>query len=406
MTSEQIASPSFPFISVCFRPRATIAAIIASSPRWQVWLLAGLGGVFNVGGYLINPAVLSDLRVAAACLLIGAVIGVVNIYVTAFIVAWLGRRMGSFAGVADVRTVLAWGLAPCIIAIGLTITLYAGGQALAEAPKSLLTLVSGLLLGAGGLWTAVITLLMLSRIQALAWWRVLVVYLGGAVLIPLLVAMAIRTVVFQPFNLPSGSMSPTLLRGDYVFVSKYAYGYSRYSLPFAPPGLDGRIFPADPQLGDLVVFALPKQNATSYIKRVVGRAGDRVQIKAGELYINGVVVTREPLPDFYGDELCGPGTGPVRQWRETLPNGASYNTLDCVKNGFYDETIEYRVPPGHVFVLGDNRDNSSDSRVLATFGYIPLGNIFGRVGMIFFSLAAEAHGNASIRTERIGTMVR
>jgi signal peptidase I len=368
-------------------------------------LLGGLGGFANVGGYLVNPAVLSDLRVAAACLLLGAVLGLVNIYVTGLVVTWLGRLMGSSAGLADIRAVLAWGLAPCILAIGLTIVLGAGAHALVSLPGALLAVASGGLLGIGGLWSIIITWLMLSRIQGVTWWRTLIAYLLGVLMIPLLAAMVIRTLLFQPFDLSSGSMSPTLLKGDYVFVSKYAYGYSRYSLPFAPAGFDKRIFAADPQLGDLVVFVLPKNHSASYIKRVVGLAGDRVQIKAGELYINGVAVTRERLPDISGEELCGPQNLPVRQWRETLPNGTSYNTLDCVNGGFYDETVEYKVPLGHVFVLGDNRDNSSDSRVLATFGYVPLENVFGRVRMIFLSLVNEANGKASIRVERIGKIV-
>src|SRR6202790_1415454 len=188
----------------------------------------------------------------------------------------------------------------------------------------------------------------------------------------LIIALVIRTFLFQPFNIPSGSMEETLLVGDYLFVSKYSYGYSHYSLPFSPPLFSGRIWSASPQRGDVVVFRLPKDDSVDYIKRVVGLPGDRIQMKEGQLYINGTAVTRERLPDFAGGDSCGsePGAG-IKRWRETLPNGVSYETLDCVDNGFYDNTIAYTVPPGHFFMMGDNRDNSTDSRVLSAVGYVP-----------------------------------
>jgi signal peptidase I len=208
-------------------------------------------------------------------------------------------------------------------------------------------------------------------------------------LIPMLVlALAIRTFLFQPFSIPSGSMLPTLHVGDQFFVAKYPYGYSRFSLPGSPALFSGRIFAAAPQPGDIVVFRLPKDPSVDYVKRVVGLPGDRIQMKDGQLYINDKPVARQRLPDFAGRDACGSDPNArVKRWRETLPNGASYETLDCVDNGFYDNTNVYAVPSGHFFMIGDNRDNSTDSRVLSAVGYVPLDNVVGRLSVIF------AHGD-------------
>jgi signal peptidase I len=140
---------------------------------------------------------------------------------------------------------------------------------------------------------------------------------------------------------------------------------------------------------------------------VVGLPGDRVQMKQGRLYINDVALKREALEDFVGDACGTDVSASVRRWRETLPNGAAYETLDCVERGFYDDTNVYTVPSGHFFMLGDNRDNSTDSRVLSAIGYIPFENLIGRVGMIYLSRAPRRNGAAAIvRSERVGLVVR
>lgn len=204
-----------------------------------------------------------------------------------------------------------------------------------------------------------------------------------------LIALVIRTIAYEPFNIPSESMLPTLLVGDYLFVSKYAYGYSRHSLPLSPPIGDGRIFESQPERGDVVVFKLPRDDETDYIKRIIGLPGDRIQMRNGVLHINGEPVQRERVEDFvYRD---GPrGVYRIPRYRETLPNGVQYYTLDMVEGGDTDDTPVFQVPPGHYFAMGDNRDNSVDSRVPSGgVGYVPAENLVGRAEILFFSKPAD-----------------
>ena len=210
--------------------------------------------------------------------------------------------------------------------------------------------------------------------------------------IALLVALVLRVFLFQPFTIPSASMEPTLLEGDYIIVSKFAYGYSRHSAPFSPPVMEGRVLYTPPERGDIVVFKLPRDGRTDYIKRVVGMPGDRVQVREGTVYINGRALRRTAMGQGVAQSPFG-FERPVDRYRETLADGASYLTHDLGPDGEVDDTDVYTVPAGHFFMMGDNRDNSVDSRYppeLGGVGFVPAENLVGKAEMILFSWNAEA----------------
>lgn len=221
-----------------------------------------------------------------------------------------------------------------------------------------------------------------SRSRANGWWETIKIVIQA-----LAIAMVVRVFFFQPFNIPSGSMKETLLVGDYLFVSKLSYGYSRYSFPLGLDLFDGRIFAAQPERGDVVVFKLPRDNSTDYIKRVIGLPGDEIVVRGGILFINGEEVKRTPAGTFETFEDGSAETIP--RYRETLPNGVSYTVLDAEPNGPFDNVGPYKVPEGHFFMMGDNRDNSTDSRALWGVGYVPFENLIGRAEIIFFSAAVD-----------------
>jgi signal peptidase I len=211
------------------------------------------------------------------------------------------------------------------------------------------------------------------------------------VIYAVLVAMVVRTLLIEPFSIPSRSMLPTLLVGDYLFVSKFSYGYSKHSLPFSLPLFSGRIMFREPKRGDVAVFKKPTDNKTDYIKRIIGLPGDRIQVKAGRLYINGKIVPREPLGDYVDIKRDYGGVRErYKSYREILPNGVSHTVLERGDNVPYvDNTEVYVVPKGKYFMMGDNRDNSQDSRYLSLVGYVPAENLVGRADFMFFSLRED-----------------
>lgn len=199
-----------------------------------------------------------------------------------------------------------------------------------------------------------------------------------------LIAIVFRSFLYEPFYIPSGSMKSTLLEGDYVFVSKYTYGYSRYSLPFGINVIEGRVFQSEPNRGDVVVFKLPKDNSTNYIKRLIGMPGDEIQVINGHLHINGKPTIIKKAQDFVDTDRFG-NKIVMSSYIETLPNGVSYRILDQYEKGPLDNTEVYKVPENSYFFMGDNRDNSQDSRVLSEVGYVPKINLLGPARIIFFS---------------------
>ncbi|MCW5772990.1 MAG: signal peptidase I [Rhodospirillaceae bacterium] len=222
------------------------------------------------------------------------------------------------------------------------------------------------------------------------------------------IALLVRTFAYEPFSIPSGSMLPGLLVGDYLFVSKFSYGYSRYSFPWSPNLFSGRIMANPPKRGDVVVFRLPPDPKVDYIKRVIGLPGDSIQVKEGRLYINGKIVDRRRVGqtvEYERDEESGRfGETLYQVYNETLPGGRVH--LIYEQNDNYpgsDNTPEYIVPPGHYFMMGDNRDNSCDSRFSDKYnpggngprcrqvvGFVPFENLIGRAEFIFFSSDGSA----------------
>ncbi|ODS02303.1 S26 family signal peptidase [Methyloceanibacter marginalis] len=203
----------------------------------------------------------------------------------------------------------------------------------------------------------------------------------------LILALIVRVFLFQPFNIPSGSMIPTLLVGDYLFVSKYSYGYSRYSFPFGFNLFPGRIWASEPNRGDVVVFKLPRDNETDYIKRVIGLPGDEIQMIHGVLHINGQAVEKVKIDDY----VVTGSSGRERQMARTkrrCPTGAIRCSTSMT--GFGDNTEVYKVPENHFFMMGDNRDNSTDSRFLSEVGFVPFVNLVGKAQVIFFSIDEDS----------------
>lgn len=209
------------------------------------------------------------------------------------------------------------------------------------------------------------------------------------VVVAALIALTVRTFAYEPFNIPSGSMLPTLLVGDYLFVSKSSYGFSRYSLPLSLPLFKGRIFESVPERGDVAVFRLPTDPRTDYIKRIIGLPGDKIQVKEGLLFVNGKVTKRRRIKDFVQRDQWGNAVG-WAQYEETLPGGRTHLIIERSDHDQLDNTPVYEVPEGHYFAMGDNRDNSLDSRVLNHVGYIPAQNLVGRAEVLFFSTNGKA----------------
>lgn len=304
----------------------------------------------------------SEPRSSLSIWLIGLILGPV------ILMLWLGR--GRLAGLYLLAQVLLIAALLLPVATGLLAPPAWGDFPTVAGLLSLLLNIIGL---AHGLKMRKFSV---QRPWFSGWYVAIILPLAASLLIPLVV----RECFYQPFNSPSASMIPGLTVGDYFFVSKTAYGYSRLSVPFGLSDFPGRIWGAEPKRGDIVVFKLPRDNETDYVKRLIGLPGDRIQMMDGIVHLNGkaLPLTRvQGIPCLEG-QRCN-------FFRETLPDGRSYVINSIDPNGPADNTEEYVVPAGHYFMMGDNRDNSLDSRFLDQIGYVPYENLIGPAVLIFWN---------------------
>src|ERR1700744_659006 len=281
-----------PWLTVWLSPRRTIERLVAARPTYFVWPLAIVGtfaSLYSQSSVIYGVSYLLNWQLVLSILVFGALIGIVWLYLAGFMLSWIGRLLGGQASALHMRTVFAWSTLPTIL--GFVVIVVVGavvghGGALDSVP---------LLVAVFSLWSAIVFLLMLGRVQGFGFFRTILTYILNTVL-GLAIAFLIRGLLYQPFNIPSSSMRPTLVVGDYVFVSKFSYGYSRYSFPFSAQLPEGRVFAREPAPGDVVVFRVPK-DAVDYVKRVVGMPGNRIKINTGEPFINGAAIRREQLAD-------------------------------------------------------------------------------------------------------------
>jgi signal peptidase I len=323
MTEETAATARLnPWWSALFWPRDTIRQAVDSTSAPAFLALCAVIGVGQFLPALVGP--LQDWRDWQQIMLLvpaATVLSLIGVYLTAAITRFAGRLMGGISSRAQVRTALAWGAVP--FAWGMAISallLFLQGQ----TGGANLTAAATVLPGVAAIWSFVITVAMIMEVQKLTVLRAFACYAGASLFMAFFLAMPIRLFLWQPFNIPSGAGAPTLIVGDYFFVSKYAYGYSRYSFPFGLNLFSGRIFFSQPERGDVTVFKSPADNSTDFVKRLIGLPGDRIQMIGGVLNINGAPVKRERVEDRLEKTKCG--VQQVHVYRETLPGGRSYLT--------------------------------------------------------------------------------
>lgn len=368
--------------TIWFRPQATIKAISERPTTPAVPFLAALAGVVSILGFGFG----GPWQAIVVAALLGPVLGIARLYIDGALTWLFGRVLGGRASQSTLRAALAWSSAPMVVALFISLASFlVFGQEFAQQINSDaienpfvtgVAIVFALLT----LWSVFLLVRTVGAVQGFGIFRSL-----ANALLPLIVvfatALAFRFLAFQPFSIPAGSMEPTLLIGDNFFVNKFSYGWSRYSFPL-DAGFAGRVMGAAPKRGDLVVFKLPRDNATDYVKRIIGLPGDEIEMVDGVLHINGAVVPKEPAGEFSPNGRVHA----IPVYEETLSDGVRYAVLDEEQNGPFDSIGPYSVPEGHYFVLGDNRDNSSDSRSLFEVGFIPAENLVGRVSIIYRSV--------------------
>lgn len=407
---EQSGLTSSPWFTIWWRPQATITALTrhpARAPTLLLAALAGIGPTIGIGG---TGAYFHWIVLVIAAALIGPVLGLLELYIEGALLSWTGGLLGGQASRPSLRTAIAWAALPNVAALPIMVV------ALAVYHQDFLRVFAGastdnpvlavlvLVLAALSLWGLFLRIRTVGAVQHFGILRA-TANVAASVLIVLAAIFAARSFVFQPFVIPASSMEPALLVGDYVVVDKRSYGYSRYSFPF-DARFEGRLGGTLPARGDIVVFKLPRDGETDYIKRVIGLPGDEILMQHGVLHINGTPVPRQRVADVT-PQAGAASKQTVAVYEESLPEGRKVTVLDSEPEGPFDNAGPFRIPPGSYFVLGDNRDNSMDSRAMEQVGLIPADNIIGRVSLIYLSADTPRDGNglasafANIRWNRL-----
>lgn len=400
MESTERSDPaSSPWRSIWWQPQATIRALVRSDTNASTLLLAAVAGIGTTIGIAGMASNLHWFAVLALGVLIGPFVGLLGLFVEGAVLSWTGYALGGRARQSALRTAIAWGGLPNVALVPILVGALAvfrqdflrADSATGELDPILLVVL--LIVAALPLWSIVLRIRTVGAVQQFGLVRS-VLNVAAAALVLLAAAGALRTFLIHPFVISSGSMEPTLRAGDYVFVDKRSYGLSRYSFPF-DARFKGRLGASQPARGDIVAFKGPSDPSIDYIKRIVGLPGDEILMQHGVLHINGAAVPKRSagdvsVIDWQGSEQMVPA------FEEVLPDGRTHAVLDSEPEGPLDNVGPFKVAAGHYFVMGDNRDNSMDSRSVQQFGFVPADFLIGRVSLIYFS-ASEPRDTDVIR---------
>ena len=391
MSADRTASwMSSPWLTIWFKPQETIKRVTQTNDIGSVLCLGAAAGICNVLSVSDTLQLRGEALLIVAFLL-GSLQGLIYLPVASGLYTWVGRLLRGKASYRQMVSAYAWSMAPMLLwlALLLGLFLFYGSAKLGLLLSSDSGEASGgelfvlALMGLAAIWSIVLLVRTFGAVQDFGVFRSIVTVVVPVIFL-LLIAFSIRSFIAQPFNIPAQSMTPALLVGDHLFLDKTCYGYSKYTSPLMPD-FDGRVWRSAPKRGDIVVFKLPKDNRTDYVKRIVGLPGDEIEMKDGVLHINRTAVPRKRVEDFI-DDTSRQRDG-IEAFEETLPNGVRYTVLDLRNNGEFDDAGPFKVPAGHYFMLGDNRDNSVDSRMQEHIGFVPEENLLGCAPVLYFSAA-------------------